>query len=82
MSALEIILGIVLILLSIAIIVLVLLQQGRQAGLSSAIAGGAESFLGKTKGRKIEAQLERITKVIAIVFFVVVLAVSLLLFFI
>lgn len=82
MGALEIILGIVLILLSIAIIILVLLQQGRQAGLSSAIAGGAESFLGKTKGRKIEAKLERITKVIAIVFFVVVLAVSLILFFI
>lgn len=77
----EIVLGIALIILSVAIIIVVLLQQGRQAGLSGAIAGGAESFLGKTKGRKMEAKLERATKAIAIVFFVVTLVASLLFFF-
>ena len=77
----EIVLGIALIILSVAIIIVVLLQQGRQAGLSGAIAGGAESFLGKTKGRKMEAKLERATKAIAIVFFVITLAASLLFFF-
>ena len=77
----EIVLGVALIILSIAIIVIVLLQQGRQAGLSGAIAGGAKSFLGKTKGRKMEAKLERATKAIAIVFFVITLAASLLFFF-
>ena len=41
MAVHEIILGIVLILLSVAIIVLVLLQEGKSAGLSGAIAGGA-----------------------------------------
>lgn len=81
MTALEIILGIVLILVSIAIIGIVLFQQGRQAGLSGAIAGGAESFLGKTKSRKVEAKLERATKYLAIVFFVLVLAAFLLFFF-
>lgn len=77
----EIVLGIALIILSVAIIIVVLLQQGRQAGLSGAIAGGAESFLGKTKGRKMEEKLERATKAIAIIFFVVTLAAALLFFF-
>ena len=49
MAVHEIILGIVLILLSVAIIVLVLLQEGKSAGLSGAIAGGAETFFGKNK---------------------------------
>ena len=51
MAVHEIILGIVLILLSVAIIVLVLLQEGKSAGLSGAIAGGAETFFGKNKSR-------------------------------
>ena len=47
MAVHEIILGIILLLLSVAIIVLVLLQEGKSAGLSGAIAGGAETFFGK-----------------------------------
>ena len=54
MAVHEIILGIVLILLSVAIIVLVLLQEGKSAGLSGAIAGGAETFFGKNKSRTME----------------------------
>ncbi|MBQ8015953.1 MAG: preprotein translocase subunit SecG [Clostridia bacterium] len=50
----EIVLGIVLIITSLALIATVLLQEGRQAGLSGAIAGGAETFLGKSKGKTIE----------------------------
>lgn len=67
-------LGAVLIISSIIITVIVLLQEGRSQGLSGAIAGGAETFLGKTKGRSIEAKLERITKWLIVAFFVVVLA--------
>lgn len=66
-------LGAVLIISSIIITVIVLLQEGRSQGLSGAIAGGAETFLGKTKGRSIEAKLERITKWLIVAFFVVVL---------
>ena len=51
MAVHEIILGIVLILLSVAIIVLVLLQEGKSAGLSGAIAGSAETFFGKNTSR-------------------------------
>lgn len=81
MGALEYVLGALLILISLAIVAIVLFQQGRQAGLSGAIAGGAESFLGKTKSRKVEAKLERVTKYLAVVFFVLVLTAFLLLLF-
>ena len=77
MAVHEIILGIVLILLSVAIIVLVLLQEGKSAGLSGAIAGGAETFFGKNKSRTMETKLV----LIAISFFVLALVATLLLLF-
>ena len=81
MAVHEIILGIVLILLSVAIIVLVLLQEGKSAGVSGAIAGGAETFFGKNKSRTMESKLVLITKIIAISFFVLALVATLLLLF-
>lgn len=81
MAVHEIILGIILLLLSVAIIVLVLLQEGKSAGLSSAIAGGAETFFGKNKSRTMESKLVLITKIIAISFFVLALVATLLLLF-
>ncbi len=67
----EIVFGVVLIVLSIAIAALVLLQEGNSQGLSGTIAGGAETFFGKNKGRTMEAKLVKLTKVIGISFFVV-----------
>lgn len=81
MTVHEIILGIILLLLSVAIIVLVLLQEGKSAGLSGAIAGGAETFFGKNKSRTMESKLVLITKIIAISFFVLALVATLLLLF-
>ena len=81
MAVHEIILGIVLILLSVAIIVLVLLQESKSAGLSGAIAGGAETFFGKNKSRTMESKLVLIAKIIAISFFVLALVATLLLLF-
>ena len=81
MAVHEIILGVVLILLSLAIIALVLLQEGKSAGLSGAIAGGAETFFGKNKSRTIESKLVFITKIVAIAFFVLALVATLLLLF-
>ena len=81
MAVHEIILGIVLILLSVAIIVLVLLQESKSAGLSGAIAGGAETVFGKNKSRTMESKLVLITKIIAISFFVLALVATLLLLF-
>ncbi|MBQ2613802.1 MAG: preprotein translocase subunit SecG [Clostridia bacterium] len=55
---------------SIALILVVLLQHGKQQGLSGAIAGGAETFFGKNKGRTIDAILKKFTAVVAILFIV------------
>lgn len=81
MGALEIVLGILLILASLAIIVIVLMQKSREGGLSGAIAGGSDTFFGKNKSRTKEAILARVTKYIAIVFFVLCFAATLLLLF-
>lgn len=77
----EITLGIVLIVTSIALIAIVLLQEGRSAGLSGAIAGGAETFLGKNKSKTIEQKLVKITKFLAGFFFVISLGANLLFLF-
>ena len=70
MGAVEIILGILVILVSLAIIFAVLFQQGRRAGINGAISGGADTFLSKNKARTVDAILARWTKYIAILFFV------------
>ena len=74
MAVYEIIFAVVLIILAIGIVALVLLQEGNSQGLSGAIAGGADTFFGKNKGRTMEAKLVKLTKVIGIGFFVVALA--------
>ena len=73
MTAWEIIIGIVLIILSILIIAVVLLQQGRQSNLG-AIAGAADTFMEKGKARTLDALLAKWTKILVIAFMVLVLA--------
>lgn len=83
MSALQIVFGVFLILLALAIIVLVMMQEGNQQGLSGAISGGSsESFFGKNKSRTNEAKVSFITKVLAGVFFVLALVASIVMLFI
>lgn len=66
--------GAILIVSALIIIVTVMLQQSKQQGLSGAIAGGADTFFDKNKGRTVEAKLSKITKIVASIFFVVALA--------
>lgn len=63
-------------LVSIALIVVVLLQSGRSAGLSGTIGGGAEHLVGKAKARGIDALLNRITIVLVVFFFLLTLLVG------
>ena len=81
MSALEIVLGVFLILLSVLLIAIVLMQKCREGGLSGAIAGGSHTFFGKNKGRTNEARLAKMTRYIAIVFFVLAFVATLLILF-
>ncbi|QCR33592.1 preprotein translocase subunit SecG [Lysinibacillus sp. SGAir0095] len=64
-----------LIIVSLALIVIVLLQSGKSAGLSGAISGGAEQLFGKQKARGMDLVLHRITIVLAVLFFILALAI-------
>ncbi|MPN16892.1 putative protein-export membrane protein SecG [bioreactor metagenome] len=81
MSTYQIVLASLLIVSAIIIIVVVLLQESKTAGLSGAIAGGADTFFGKNKGRTIEAKLEKWTKYVAIFFFIVSIVTTFLMLF-
>ena len=75
MSALEIILGILLILASIVMIIVIILQEGNQQGVG-VVSGGADTFFSKNKARSYDAFLARATKWFAIGFVVVILALN------
>ena len=73
MSVLEYIIGGVIILFALIIIGVVLLQEGRQANLG-AISGAAENFMDNGRARTLDAFLSKWTKILIVVFFVLVLA--------
>lgn len=77
----EIVLGAVLIVTSIILIAIVLMQEGNDDGLG-AIAGGADTFFGKNKGRTMEQKLIKITKILAVIFFVLSLAATMIVLFV
>ena len=76
MAAWKIVLTILFILVCIALVVLVLMQEGKSAGLG-AISGAAETYWGKNKGRSMEGQLVKITKVLALLFMVLAVVLNL-----
>lgn len=67
MAVLRIVLTIILIVVSIAFTVIVLMQEGKSAGLG-AISGAAETYWGRNKGRSMEGALVKLTKILGIVF--------------
>ena len=69
----AIVISILLFIICIALAGIVLLQQGKSAGLSGAISGAAESYFGKNKARTMEGKLERITKILATCFIILTL---------
>ena len=69
----EIILGIVLAVVSLGLIVAVLMQPGKDKRLSGAIAGGADTFMAKGKAGKLDQLLGKLTIVMCVIFFVVIL---------
>lgn len=78
MTIWEIIGGVMLIISGLLLIVIVLLQEGKQNGLSGAIQGGSsESYLNHNEGRTREAKLKKFTKILAIVFFLLTIAANL-----
>lgn len=76
MGVLRIILTILFIIVCIAIIVLVLMQEGKSAGLG-AISGAAESYWGKNKARTMEGMLVKLTKICGVLFMVLAIVLNL-----
>ena len=70
MAALRVIVTILYVLVCIALVVVVIAQEGKSAGLSGAINGVADTYWGKNKGRSIEGKLEFLTKILATAFIV------------
>lgn len=64
-----------LLVVAISLIVVVLLQSGKSAGLSGAISGGAEQLFGKQKARGLDLVLQRATIVLSVLFFVLAIAI-------
>jgi preprotein translocase subunit SecG len=82
MSIIQIIASVMLFISSVILVIIVLSQHGRSAYLGGAIAGGAaESFLGKNKGRTLDAKLTKVTKYIAILFVILTVAINVLVAF-
>lgn len=77
MGVWGIVLGILLAIVSIAIIVVIIFQEGNQQGLGI-VTGAADSYFSKNKARSIDAFLARWTKAFAAVFVVFVLALNVL----
>lgn len=71
----ELVLGIALIVLSLALTVMVLFQSSKDTRLSGTIAGGAETFFGKSKGSSLDKLLSKLTVVVSVL--VVILTVAL-----
>ena len=64
------------VLCGLVLIAVVMLQSGKSAGLSGAIAGGADTFLSKNKAKSVDAKLAKMTKWVAILWVVLTLALS------
>ncbi|WP_318616755.1 preprotein translocase subunit SecG [Sporosarcina sp. YIM B06819] len=64
------VLMVLLVIVALAMIIVVLLQSGKSAGLSGAISGGAEQLFGKQKARGLDLVLQRVTLTLAILLFV------------
>lgn len=74
----DLVLGIILLVAAVFLIVAVLMQSGKSHNLSGSIAGGAETFFGKTKGKTIDKLLSKVTTVVAILFTLLVVVVYIL----
>ena len=79
MDILRTVLLVVLAVASVVLTVLILMQEGKSAGLGT-ISGVADTYWGKNKGRSMEGKLVKITKILIALFFVLALLLNMNLF--
>ena len=75
MDILKIVLMIIFVIDCIALSAIILLQEGKSAGLGT-ISGAADSYWGQNKGRSMEGKLEKATKVFVVLFFVIAIVLN------
>ena len=75
MTKVDIVFAIILLVAAVFVTIAVLMQSGKSHNLSGTIAGGADTFFGKTKGKTIDRVLSKLTTVVAIVFALLVIVV-------
>jgi preprotein translocase subunit SecG len=73
MSAPQLILSIIYVILAAFLVVVVTMQSGKSSGLSGAIGGGSDTFLAKNKAKSLDGRLAKMTKWVAVVFMVLTL---------
>ena len=79
MSVVIAILKILLVLVCVGMIVIILMQEGKNAGLGQAISGGSsESYISRNYGRTPEGKKKTITKILGIAFMVLALVINIL----
>ncbi len=71
---LKLILTVVQVIVCVLLVAIVMLQSGKSAGLSGAIAGGMDTFLSKNKAKTWDSKLAKMTKWVAILFMLLTLA--------
>ena len=77
MEALKIVLIVLEVIASLALILIVLFQSGKEAGLSGAVAGGSDTYLSKNKGASLDKKLASATKWVALAWVLLTLVLSL-----
>ncbi len=70
MAVAKTVVTVVFILICLALTVIILMQEGKSAGLG-AIAGAADTYWGKNKGRSMEGMLVKITRALVVLFMVI-----------
>lgn len=70
MEVLKLIVTIIYVAVCIGLVIVVLMQEGKSAGLSGAISGVADTYWGKNKGRSMEGALVKVTRLLAVLFVV------------
>jgi preprotein translocase subunit SecG len=71
MNGLRVAVTVLYVIVCIVLVVLVLMQEGKSAGLSGVISGAADTYWGKNKGRSMEGALEKGTKFLAVGFMII-----------
>ncbi len=76
-ESLRLALTIIQVITSLVLIVVVMLQTGKSAGLSGALSGGTDTFLSKNKAKTMDVRLAKMTKWVAIIFMLLTMTLSL-----